>query len=126
MKNKIFTMKPAGEKRRYLETVLKKGRSAAADDETIRRVMQIISIHKQYKVAMFTDNRVFRTAVARAQNGKALQTVLYSCQNDEMVAAVVAPMQSCGTQRIRRAIYVYAPNYRVRGCSPMRPGRIPT
>jgi hypothetical protein len=107
-------LKSTAEKRRRLAAVLRNVACGGLDEEMIGRILPRVSIHRQYAVSAFSDNRTFREAVARAQAGNILLTVVFSRGSRRLVAAVITPRKTCGSEKPRRAIYVYAPNRRAR------------
>ena len=110
LKNKLFKLKSAEEKRRRLAAVLRNISGGALDDAMIGRILPIVSIHEQYAVSAFSSNRMFQEAVARSQTGDALLTVVVSRAGRKQAAAVIAPLKQAGSKTCQRAIYVYTPN----------------
>ena len=102
-------MKSAEDKRRYLTAVLKNTGGGVLGDRMIYRILPNVHIHSQYVVKAFTDDRVFREAVARAQIGRTLSSVAFTRGRNGAAAAIIAPLRPSGSKKGRRAIYIYAP-----------------
>lgn len=114
MKNKIFKLMSAAEKRRYLTAVLRRGTGGALDGKAIRHILKSISINRQYNVSAFPDIRVFQLAVTHAKNENVLLSVIYPRHGNIPVAAVFRPARSSGADTNKRAVYIHTPNRRTR------------
>lgn len=110
MKNRIFTQMSAAEKRKILTTVLRNTSNGVLDDGMIGRILPIVSIHKQYTVAAFSNKKAFHEAVARTQTGKGQLSVISSRNGYGRTIAVVTPLRATGPKKHRRAIFIYAPD----------------
>ena len=78
VKNSEFKSKTAEEKQRHLVAVLMDKSGGALDDAMIGYILPKVSIHSQYIVSEFSDNKEFQDAIASAQAGTALLSVVYS------------------------------------------------
>lgn len=67
MKNSVFRRISPEEKRRHLVSVIKNRSGGHLDDRAIRRIMQSVSIHSQYRVRVFSDRRAFSEAAAHSR-----------------------------------------------------------
>ena len=110
VKNSDFRLKTANEKQRRLAAVLRDRSGCAVDEAMIRCILPRVSIHRQYIVSAFSDNKKFHDAIARAQAGTALLSVVFSQGRQAPAAAVITPQEQASARKGIRAIYIYAPN----------------
>ena len=112
MKNRVFMQKTPEEKRRHLSSVLRSNVGGFLDDGMIGRILPNISLNRQYAISAFSESQTFREAVARAQAGETLLSMIFSKAKAGPVAAVITPLRISGTSKSRRAIIIYAPSRR--------------
>ena len=109
LKNKVFMKKSAGEKRRRLYAVLEHIAGGSLDDVMIGLIIPKVAIHRQYTISAFSDNLAFQKAIARAQTGNSLLSVVYSRAGNGTVAVVITPRKQDNGTKNTRAIYIYSP-----------------
>ena len=108
LNNKTFRSIPADDKRRYLAAVLKNSTGGALDDGMIGRIMPNVSIHNQYRVSVYTNERSFWDAVYDAFTGKNLLSVVFAPNKQAPAAAIISPEKAIEPGRGRRAIFICA------------------
>ncbi len=111
MKNRIFAMKTAAEKKRHLEAILRISSGGRIDEGLLEAILRNVSIHKQYKISSFSSKRSFEKALNRANKENTFLSPLRAKERHQS-AVITRPMQSFKMFGFKYAIFIYAPNHK--------------
>jgi hypothetical protein len=110
MKNKEFTKKTVAERQNHLIAILKHYSGGALDDAMIGSILPSIAIDKQYTILTFDNIEKLMEEVKRDKSDSSIKIFMFSQAGQPTVAAVLTNRESDRTEKIYRAIHIYAPN----------------